>query len=65
MMTSGINVNTKFTGWWGQFMYKDQQLLNERTGQAIENSRGAEGGQVNVNNRNGSIGQKWTITYVD
>jgi hypothetical protein len=59
------NCNVKFS-WWGEFRYKDEQLINMKTGNAVDaTSNSGEGTQVVVAGRNNSIQQKWKIQYVD
>jgi hypothetical protein len=63
--TSGINKNTRYTQWYGQFQYKDEMIVNTKNGQVVDNTQSKEGVQMTLTTKNGSIGQKWTIMYQD
>lgn len=66
IVTRGANMNTKFTGWWGIFRYKNEQIINEKNGNAVDaGNQATEGQQVGMSTKNNSIQQKWKIVYVD
>lgn len=67
MTCRGQNPNLKFKDWWGEFKYKNEQIINVKTGQAVEatSSSNVEGSVVYVNGNNGQVQQKWKIVYVD
>lgn len=60
IITKAENKSRKYTNWWGKWSYKNEQLINEKTGQVITaTDKPTEGGQIFVRNANNSSQQKW------